>query len=119
MYLCNVSNFKTSTENLGAEIKSGGFSSAIAVVPPHCFGYCYTTIRYGKIYEERGDDVGNIVVVTQGRQAGRGRASSSSSNSAREGGGGRSGNANGSSAPKIQRRGNSIVQHQRDFQKRI
>ena len=21
----------------------------IAVVPPHCFGYCYTTIRYGKI----------------------------------------------------------------------
>ena len=54
MHLCNVSNFKTSTENLGAEIKSGGFSSVIAVVPPHCFGYCYTTIRYGKIYEERG-----------------------------------------------------------------
>ena len=52
MNLCNVSNFKTSTENLGAEIKSGGFSSVIAVVPPHCFGYCYTTIRYGKIYEK-------------------------------------------------------------------
>ena len=55
---CNVSNFKTSTENLGAEIKSGGFSSVIAVVPPHCFGYCYTTIRYGKIYE-KGDGGNN------------------------------------------------------------
>ena len=22
----------------------------IAVVPPHCLGYCYTTIRYGKIW---------------------------------------------------------------------
>ena len=74
MNLCNVSNFKTSTENLGAEIKSGGFSSVIAVVLPHCFGYCYTTIRYGKIYEERGDDAGNIAVVSQGRQAGRGES---------------------------------------------
>ena len=26
----------------------------IAVVPPHCLGYCYTTIRYGKIWGARG-----------------------------------------------------------------
>ena len=58
----------------------------IAVVPPHCLGYCYTTIRYGKIWEKE---------VAQQRE-------------------GDAGNANGSSAHKIQRRGNSIVQHHRD-----